>query len=79
MEIVLNLIGGLIGGNIGGFLARSRNPGVTMNSILGIVGGLILGLLTSGGTGAELGAGALGGALLPLIAGLFKKKSAPVA
>ncbi|MGH7544295.1 MAG: hypothetical protein ACREK7_10190 [Gemmatimonadota bacterium] len=76
MDLVLNLVGGLIGGNIGGLLARSRNPGVPMNSILGIVGGVILGLLTSGGTGAEIGAGGLGGAILPIIAAFFKKKSA---
>lgn len=75
MDLVLNLIGGLIGGNLGGLLARSRNPGVGMNSILGIVGGVILGLLTDGSAGMEIGAGALGGALLPIIAALFKKKS----
>ena len=46
---------------------------------LKIVGGLILGLLTTGGTAAELGAGGMGGALLALIAGLFKKKTTPVA
>lgn len=79
MDLVLNLVGGLIGGNIGGLLARSRNPGVPMNSILGIVGGVILGLLTSGGTGAEIGAGALGGALLPIIAAFFRKKTTSTA
>ncbi len=75
MELLLNIIGGLVGGNVGGWAARSRNPGVKMNSILGIVGGLILGLLTSGGTVAELGAGGAGGVLLPLILALFKKKA----
>lgn len=79
MELLLNIIGGLVGGNLGGLIARSRNPGAVMNSILGIVGGLILGLLTTGGTAAELGAGGMGGALLALIAGLFKKKTMPVA
>lgn len=77
MDLVLNLVGGLIGGNLGGLLARSRNPGVVMNSVLGIVGGVILGVLTNGGVGVELGAGGLGGVLLPLIAALFKKKTAP--
>ena len=77
MDLVLNLVGGLIGGNLGGLVARSRNPGVVMNSVLGIVGGVILGILTNGGVGTELGAGGLGGVLLPLIAALFKKKTAP--
>lgn len=79
MDLLLNIIAGLIGGNLGGLLARSRNPGVAMNSILGIVGGLILGLITNGGPGAELTAGGLGGVLLPVIAALFKKKKAPAA
>ncbi|MGH7558940.1 MAG: hypothetical protein ACREMD_14380 [Gemmatimonadota bacterium] len=76
MDLILNLVGGLIGGNLGGLIARSRNPGVGMNSSLGIVGGVILGLLTSGGAATEVAAGGMGGAILPLIAALFKKKTA---
>lgn len=75
MDLVLNIIGGLIGGNLGGLLARSRNPGVGMNSTLGLVGGLVLGLITTGGTGTELVAGGLGGIVLPLLAALFRKKA----
>lgn len=75
MDLLLNIIGGLVGGNLGGLIARSRNPGLGMNSVLGIVGGLILGLLTNGGAGTELAAGGFGGILLPLVVALFKKKA----
>jgi hypothetical protein len=51
-----------------------------MNTILGAVGGLAggqgLGGMMGGSMGGNIAASAIGGILLPLIASLFKKKSA---
>jgi hypothetical protein len=53
--------------------------GPLINTILGALGGLGGGQLAApalgGGTGAEVGASAVVGALLPLIVGMLKKKA----
>jgi uncharacterized membrane protein YeaQ/YmgE (transglycosylase-associated protein family) len=83
MAWLISLISGIVGGNVAGALAKDRNLGGTMNTILGAVGGLaggqllpqvITGLAGSGLLG-NIGGSAILGLLLPLIVSFFKKKA----
>jgi hypothetical protein len=89
MELIIQIIAGLIGGNAAGAGAKNLSLGTAGNSVVGGVGGLLGGLLTSmmagGGAGLDLsnldigaliqavGGGGVGGAILTVIAGMLKK------
>jgi uncharacterized membrane protein YeaQ/YmgE (transglycosylase-associated protein family) len=79
MEYLISLLSGGVGGNIFGALMKNRSMGAMLNTVLGAVGGLAGGALGGSAmfdtTGANIGASAVGGILLPLIASFFKKKS----
>jgi hypothetical protein len=76
--VLLQLISGAVGGNVAGLANKARSLGPLINTILGALGGLGGGQLAApalgGGTGAEVGASAVVGALLPLIVGMLKKR-----
>lgn len=83
MEFVIQIIAGIVGGNLGGLLAKARNLGPLLNTILGALGGLGGGQLLGGplaellGNNANLGnaaSGGLAGLILPLIGAFLKKK-----
>jgi len=89
MELIIQIIAGLIGGNAAGAGAKNLSLGTAGNSVVGGVGGLLGGLLTSmiagGGAGIDLSnldigalvqsvaGGGVGGAILTVIAGMVKK------
>jgi uncharacterized membrane protein YeaQ/YmgE (transglycosylase-associated protein family) len=77
MEILISLLSGAVGGNLVGALMKNRSMGPALNTILGALGGLAAGQLAGdamGGTmAANIGASAVGGLLLTLIASFFKK------
>ncbi len=89
MELIIQIIAGLLGGNAAGAGAKNLSLGTAGNSVIGGVGGLLGGLLTSmmagGGAGIDfsnldIGAlvqtvagGGVGGAILTVIAGMVKK------
>ncbi len=89
MELIIQIIAGLIGGNAAGAGVKNASLGTAGNSVVGGVGGLLGGLLTSmmagGGTGLDLSnldigalvqsvaGGGVGGAILTVIAGMLKK------
>ena len=89
MELIIQIIAGLIGGNAAGAGAKNLSLGAAGNSVVGGVGGLLGGFLTSmmtgGGAGIDLsnldigalvqtiGGGGVGGAILTVIAGMLKK------
>lgn len=79
--ILLQLISGAVGGNAAGLANKARSLGPLLNTILGALGGLGGGQLAEGtlegGTAAGVGASAVVGALIPLIAGMFKGKTPP--
>lgn len=79
--LLLQLLAGAAGGNAAGIINKARSLGPVLNTILGAVGGLGGGQIAAnfmgGGTGAEVGMSAVVGAVLPLIAGMFKKQGAP--
>lgn len=89
MELIIQIIAGLIGGNAAGAGVKNASLGTAGNSVVGGVGGLLGGLLTSmmagGGAGIDLSnldigalvqslaGGGIGGAILTVIAGMLKK------
>ncbi len=77
--VLLQLIAGAVGGNAAGLANKAKSLGPLLNTILGALGGLGGGQVAGGaldaGTGAEVGASAVVGALLPLIVGMLKKKA----
>jgi hypothetical protein len=89
MELIIQIIAGLVGGNAAGAGAKNLSLGTAGNSVVGGVGGLLGGLLTSmmagGGAGLDLsnldiaalvqtiGGGGIGGAILTVVAGMLKK------
>ena len=84
---IVSLIAGGAGGNIVGTLLKNRNLGPMLNTVLGLVGGGIGGMLIpaltqfTGGTESLVGTGGLSaivGALLPLIVSFLKKPAAAV-
>ena len=75
MNMLMGLLGGGVGGNALGALMKNRSMGPMWNTLLGAAGGLLGGqVMSSGGVGGELGAGAVGGAVLTLIGSFLKKK-----
>jgi uncharacterized membrane protein YeaQ/YmgE (transglycosylase-associated protein family) len=77
--LLIQLVSGAVGGNVAGLANKAKSLGPLLNTILGALGGLGGGQLatnTMGGTATEVGAAAVVGALLPLIVGMLKKKSA---
>ncbi len=79
-SLLLQLVSGAVGGNVAGVANKAKSLGPLINTILGALGGLgggqLAGAATNGGTATEVGASAVVGALLPLIVGMLKKKSA---
>jgi hypothetical protein len=89
IPLLVQLIGGAAGGNAVGALLKNANLSMILRTILGVVGGvcggqiadmlpMLQGLLgDAAGTGSQVignaGAGAVGGALLTLVAGLVKQ------
>lgn len=73
MELIIQIIAGLLGGNAAGAGAKNLSLGTTGNSVVGGVGGLLGGLLTSmmaGGGGAGIDFSSLDiGALVQAIGG----------
>jgi hypothetical protein len=96
-SLLIQLISGAVGGNAAGSMLKQFSLGTAGNSILGIigggVGGQLLHLLMSSGTGATAAAatsgmdigsilsnvagGGIGGGILMIIVGLIKSKMAP--
>ena len=86
LTVITNLTGGAIGGFVAGELLKKISFGKTGNTVIGIIGGLLGGLLLTplnidaGSVAtdfasilANLGDGAIGGGVLMIIAGLLKK------
>jgi hypothetical protein len=73
MELIIQIIAGLLGGNAAGAGAKNLSLGTAGNSVVGGVGGLLGGLLTSmmaGGGGAGIDFSNLDiGALVQSVAG----------
>jgi uncharacterized membrane protein YeaQ/YmgE (transglycosylase-associated protein family) len=78
--ILIELISGAVGGNAAGIANKAKSLGPVLNTILGALGGLGGGHLAAAtggtGTGTQVGASAIVGALLPVIVGMLKKKKA---
>lgn len=79
--ILLQLVAGAVGGNAAGLANKARSLGPLLNTILGALGGVGGGQMAAGtlqgGTATEAGAAAVVGALVPLIVGMLKKRTAP--
>ena len=86
LTLITQLAGGAIGGNVAGGLLKKISLGKSGNTVIGIIGGLLGGLLLTplnidaGSVAtdfasilANLGDGAIGGGVLMIIAGLLKK------
>lgn len=85
MTLLIQAVSGVVGGNLGGQVNKTNSLGPMMNSVLGAIGGIgggqllggaVTGMLGGNGTAGNVTASALIGLLLPLIAGMLKKKSA---
>jgi uncharacterized membrane protein YeaQ/YmgE (transglycosylase-associated protein family) len=78
-SVLLQLISGAVGGNVAGLANKAKSLGPLINTVLGALGGVGGGQLAGGAVGdntaAEVGVSAVVGALLPLIAGMLKKKA----
>jgi hypothetical protein len=59
MSLILQLIGGIGGGNAAGAAMKGRSLGSTGNSIIGAIGGLVLGQIVERMTGGAISAGAV--------------------
>ena len=89
-SIVVQLIGGAVGGNAAGAASKPTSLGVAGNSVLGGIGGVVLGqvlpmILGSGvmpagvdvtAIAAGFAAGGVGGAITALVIGFVKTKMA---
>ena len=89
IHLVIQLIGGAAGGNVVGALLKNANLSSILRTVLGVVGGVGGGQLAAllpmmqglmgdqAGTGGQIlgnvGASAIGGALLTYIVGLVKQ------
>ena len=82
-SLLIQLVSGAAGGNVGSLLSKEKSLGPLINTVLGALGGLGGGQLLGGAlsgvfggaTGGNIGASAIVGLLLPLIAGFLKKKA----
>jgi uncharacterized membrane protein YeaQ/YmgE (transglycosylase-associated protein family) len=84
-SLLIQLVAGGAGGNLAGLLNKARSLGPLLNTILGAVGGFGGGQVLGGAGGALTNAlggnamagtalsSAVGGILIPLIAGFLKK------
>ncbi len=78
---LVSLVSGGAGGNIVGAIMKDKTLGPKLNTIIGAAGGALGGQvlpmlmegLGGGGIMGNVGASAIGGIALPLIAGFFKK------
>lgn len=84
-SLIIEAIVGAAGGNVAGLLNKARSYGPLINTVLGALGGLgggaalggpLAGLLGGNATAGNVTASAIGGLLIPLIAGFFKKPAA---
>jgi hypothetical protein len=79
-SLLIQLVSGAVGGNVAGVANKAKSLGPLINTILGALGGLgggqLAGSALDAGTAGEAGAAAVVGALLPLIVGMLKKRSA---
>lgn len=84
-SLIIEAIAGAVGGNIAGLLNKARSFGPLINTVLGLIGGLgggaalsgpLAGLLGGNAMAGNVTASAIGGILIPLIAGFFKKPAA---
>ncbi len=84
-SLILEAIAGAAGGNVAGLLNKARSYGPLINTILGVLGGLgggaalggpLAGMLGGNPTAGNVTASAIGGILVPLIAGFLKKPAA---
>lgn len=92
LPIIIQLVAGALGGNWAGSAMKNRSLGTTGNSIVGIIGGIIVGQLlpalglASGGSNLDIGSiltsvigGGAGGGILLAIIGLLRGGSAKAA
>jgi hypothetical protein len=84
-SLIIQAIAGAVGGNAAGLLNKARSYGPLINTVLGLLGGVgggqalggvLTGLLGGNATAGNVTASALGGILVPLIAGFLKKPAA---
>ncbi|MDH3195817.1 MAG: hypothetical protein OEL78_05845 [Hyphomicrobiales bacterium] len=89
-QLIIQLISGAVGGNVAGAAMKEDNPGVVYNSLAGMagggIGGLMLGIifpaLAAGGSldiGSIIGniaGGGVGGGVLMVIIGMIKRAMA---
>jgi len=84
-SLIIQAIVGAAGGNIAGLLNKARSYGPLINTVLGLLGGVgggqalggaLSGLLGGNAMAGNVTASAVGGILIPLIAGFFKKPAA---
>ena len=81
-SLLIQAVAGAVGGNLGGLLNKAKSLGPMVNTILGLIGGVGGGQLLSGtftnvlgnATAGTATASGIVGILLPLIAGMLKKK-----
>lgn len=80
--LIWSLISGALGGNLAGFLMKKKSLGTLWNTVVGVLGGgagsqilNALGVLDGPGLVANIGGSAIGGGLLMILVGLFKKAS----
>ena len=84
--LIIQLVSGEVGGNIAGYFMKDKNLGVLWNSVAGIVGGGVGGVLlnavvpalTSGGSLdltailGDVAGGGVGGAIVMIVVALIK-------
>jgi hypothetical protein len=84
-SLIVQAIAGAVGGNVAGLLNKARSLGPLINTVLGLLGGVgggqalggvLAGLLGGNAIAGNVTASAIGGILIPLIAGFFKKPAA---
>jgi uncharacterized membrane protein YeaQ/YmgE (transglycosylase-associated protein family) len=79
-SLLIQVLSGVVGGNLAGVANKAKSLGPLLNTVLGALGGIGGGQLVApalgGGTAPEIGASAVVGALLPVLVGMLKKKSA---
>ncbi len=81
-SLIWSLISGALGGNLAGFVMKKKSLGTLWNTVVGVLGGgagsqilNALGVLDGSGLLANIGGSAVGGGLLMILVGLFKKAS----
>jgi uncharacterized membrane protein YeaQ/YmgE (transglycosylase-associated protein family) len=86
VALIIELVSGAVGGNVAGALMKDKNLGVLWNSVAGIVGGglggvllqAVLPALAGGGTLdigsilSQIASGGVGGAIIMIVVALIK-------